>query len=106
MNESKKGRVTEQIEVAGDQLVGKVKELYADGKTRRIVLHSEDGKELFRLPMNVGVIGGGVLALASPVIAAVGAVAALATKVRIDVVREGDDDDPQDAPAEDPTNPS
>lgn len=90
---AKKGKeFVEQIEVAGDQLVSKVKELLAEGSARRLVIHSEDGKELFSLPMNVGVAGAGIVTLAAPLLAAVGAVAALVTKVRIDIVRTGDDD--------------
>ena len=80
----------EQIEVAGDQLVSTVKRLISDGSTRRIVLRSEDGKELFSLPMNVGVAAGGVVTLAAPLLAAVGAVAALVSHVQLDVVRVDD----------------
>jgi len=95
----------EQIEVAGDQLVATVKKLVSDGSARRIVLRGEDGKEMLSLPLNLGVAGAGVLTLASPLLAAVGAIAALVTKVRVDIVRDGDDDpaaegdvptDPQD----------
>lgn len=97
----------EQIEVAGDQLVAKVKELIADSSTKRIVIHSQDGKELFSIPMNVGVVGGGLVTLAAPLLAAIGAVAALVTQVRIDVVREAEptpEDLAADAAAEqDPT---
>lgn len=82
----------EQIEVAGDQLVSKVRELIADGRTRRIVIKDRENKELFSVPMNVGVVGGGVVALAAPMLAAIGAVAALVTQVRIDVVREHEDE--------------
>lgn len=86
-----KGReFVEQIEVAGDQLVGTVKKLVADGKTRKIVVRGEDGHEMLSIPMNFGVAGAGVLALASPVLAAIGAIAALAAKVQLDVVRDDD----------------
>lgn len=85
--------IVEQIEVAGDQLVSTVKRLISDGSTRRIVLRSEDGKELFSLPMNVGVAGAGIMTLASPLLAAIGAVAALVSKVHIDVVRQGEGDE-------------
>ena len=92
----------EQIEVAGDQLVGKVKELFSDASTKRIVIHTQDGKELLSVPMNVGVVGGGLVTLAAPLLAALGAVAALVTQVRIDVVREAEPAEaPADAPAAD-----
>lgn len=81
---------TQQIEVAGDQLVSTVRELIKDGSTKRIVIRGQDDKELFSVPMNVGVVGGGLVTLAAPMLAAVGAVAALVTQVKIDVVRQGD----------------
>ena len=71
------------------------------------MIRSQDGKELLSVPMNVGVVGGGLVTLAAPMLAALGAVAALVTQVRIDVVREGEqsaEDVAADAAAEnDPT---
>lgn len=97
----------EQIEVAGDQLVAKIKELIADSSTKRVVIRSHDGRELLSVPMNVGVVGGGLVTLAAPMLAALGAVAALVTQVRVDVVREEEpsvEDVAADAAAEnDPT---
>ena len=78
----------EQVEVAGDQLVAKVKELIADSSTKRIVIRNQDDKELFSIPMNVGVVGGGIVTLAAPLLAAIGAVAALVSQVKIDIVRD------------------
>jgi urease accessory protein UreE len=69
----------EQVEIAGDQL-----------GTRRVVLRSAEGRELLSLPMNVGVAAGGVVTLAAPLLAAVGAVAALVSHVQLDVVRVDD----------------
>lgn len=83
----KRQEIVEQIEVAGDQLVSKVKELVAEGSAKRIVLRSSEGKELFSLPLNVGVAAGGVVTLAAPLLAAIGAVAALVTKVQLEIVR-------------------
>ncbi len=80
----------EQVEIAGDQLVAKIKELVAEGGTRRVVLRSAEGRELLSLPMNVGVAAGGVVTLAAPLLAAVGAVAALVSHVQLDVVRVDD----------------
>ena len=90
------GRSARECVVAGDQLVEKVKELVAEGSAKRIVLRSSEGKELFSLPLNVGVAAGGVVTLAAPLLAAIGAVAALVTKVQIEIVRS--DDEPADEP--------
>jgi hypothetical protein len=67
-----------------------IKELVAEGGTRRVVLRSAEGRELLSLPMNVGVAAGGVVTLAAPLLAAVGAVAALVSHVQLDVVRVDD----------------
>lgn len=91
----------EQIEVAGDQLVSTVKRLVADGKTRKLVIRSDEGTEMLSIPLNFGVAGAGVLALASPVLAAIGAIAALAAKVRIDIVRDDEDKSTTDSSPQD-----
>lgn len=85
----KRREFVEHLEVQGDQLLSKIKELVSDSRTRRIVLRSADGKEILSLPMNVGLAAGGIATLAAPMLAAVGAIAALVTHVRLDVVREG-----------------
>ena len=79
---------TEEFEITGDKLVAKVKELVAAGNVRRITIKNEEGKSLLEIPLNVGVVA----AVIAPVLAALGAVAALVTKCVIAVERE-------DAPA-------
>ncbi|WP_068397588.1 DUF4342 domain-containing protein [Kribbia dieselivorans] len=78
-------KFVEQIEVAGDQLVNKIKELYAEGGNKVVHIKTNEGKELLTVPMSVGVTGGALVALAAPLLAAVGALAALVTKVRLEV---------------------
>ncbi len=80
---------TERMDVASHQLVGKVRELVQDGNAKRVVIKDQDGKELLTVPLTMGVAAGGVLTLAAPMLAAIGAVAALVTKVQLEVVREG-----------------
>jgi hypothetical protein len=67
---------TEEFEIHGDLLIAKVKELFHAGNIRRITIKTEEGKVLIEIPLTVGVVVG-VLA---PVLAAVGAIAALTTK--------------------------
>ena len=64
---------TEEYQVSGDDLVAKVKELVRRGNIRRITIRNEEGKELIEIPLTWGVVG----ALLLPVLAAVGAIAAL-----------------------------
>lgn len=82
---------TEEFAIHGDKVVAKVKELVRAGNVRRITLKSEEGKTLIEIPLTVGVVVG-VLA---PVLAAIGAIAALSTSCVIAVERtDGDEDEP------------
>jgi hypothetical protein len=75
---------TEEFKVSGEGLLAKIKELIREGNIRRIIIKGEDGKTLVELPLTIGVVG---VALA-PVLAAVGAIAALVTNCTIVVVRK------------------
>jgi len=78
---------TEEIEVAGTELVDKVKELVKAGNVRKVVLRSPDNKLLLEIPLTAGAVAGGVVVLVAPVLAALGAMAALLAKVKVEVVR-------------------
>jgi hypothetical protein len=86
----------DEIEVAGEQLVEQVKKLAADAQVRRIKIYEPDGDIAVDIPLTVGAIAGGAVVIAAPVLAVVGALAAFVTKVKIEVVREEE----QDAEAE------
>ena len=75
---------TEMIEVSGDDLVAKVKEIVREGNVRRIVIKNEEGEQVIEIPLTVGVVG----AILLPALAAIGAVAALLSKCTIEVERE------------------
>lgn len=77
---------TEEFKVTGEELLKKVKEIIAEGNVRRLTVRNKDGKDLVVLPLTLGVVG---IALA-PVLAAVGAIAALVTECTIVVEREDD----------------
>ncbi len=74
---------TEEFQVAGDQIVTKVKELLHEGNVRRITIKNAQGTRLVVIPLTVGVIG----AILLPVWVAVGAIAALVTNCTISVER-------------------
>ena len=78
----------ESFSLHGENLVKKVKELIAEGNVRRITITDKAGKELMSFPLTVGVVG----ALLAPVLAAVGAVAALLGECTITVEREETDE--------------
>ncbi|WP_309666773.1 DUF4342 domain-containing protein [Tabrizicola sp.] len=91
----KKRTWTEEIEVAGDQLVASVKRLAAEGQVKRIRITEPDGDLIVELPLTIGAIAGGAVVLAAPLLAIIGAIAAFVTKVKIEVVRSGADDKPK-----------
>lgn len=77
---------TEEHRVSGDGLVARVKELVHAGNIRRIIIKNDEGKTLIEIPLTIGVVG---LAFA-PVLAAIGALAALAADFTL-VVEKKDD---------------
>lgn len=74
----------ESIKIQGEKLLNKVKELVKEGNVRKISIHEKDGKELMSFPLSLGVVG----AVFAPVLAAVGAMAALIGECTITVERE------------------
>ena len=77
----------EEFKMASNQVVDKVRELIEEGNVRRISLRKGD-RTLFEIPLTVGVGAGAAALLYSPMIAAVGAVAALVTDITVVVERD------------------
>jgi hypothetical protein len=84
MNRQQSTRQTQEFTLDGDQVVAKVKELINQGNIRRLIIKNEDGRTLLEVPLTLGLIGAALL----PVLAAIGAAAALATRCTIVVERE------------------
>ena len=78
---------TEQIEIAGSELVDRTKELIAEGNVRRLIIRTPEDEKLLEVPLTAGVVVGGAFTLLAPVLAALGAMAALLTRVKVEVVR-------------------
>ncbi|WDF76285.1 DUF4342 domain-containing protein [Mucilaginibacter sp. AW1-7] len=74
----------ESFSINGDILLKKVKDLIAEGNIRKITITDHSGKELMTFPLAVGLVG----IFLAPVLAAVGAVAALVGECTITVERE------------------
>jgi hypothetical protein len=72
----------ESFKVAADQLVDAVKKLLHEGNVRRIVIKQE-GRTVAEFPLTVGVVG----AVIAPVLAAVGALAAVLGECTVEVER-------------------
>lgn len=73
---------TEKHTVTGSQLLEYVKKLLHQGNIRRIVI-SQEGRTIAEFPLTIGVVG----AVVAPVLAAIGALAALLAECTIEVER-------------------
>jgi uncharacterized membrane protein YvbJ len=71
--------VTEEFSVAANDVLKRVQELLHEGNITRIVVKDENGKQLIEIPATVGVVG----AIISPWMAALGVIAAIATRCTI-----------------------
>lgn len=82
MNEEK--TFTEEFRVSGQQLVETVKKLVHEANVRHLIIKNESGEKLIEVPVSVAGVG----ALLLPVLAALGALAALVASCTIVVVKE------------------
>lgn len=87
---------TEEFTINGELLVAKVKELLHAGNIRRITIKTEERRTLIEIPLTVGVVVG----LLAPVLAAVGAIAALTTRCVVSIERVDEGSGPHDDSAE------
>src|SRR2546429_6293505 len=72
----------EELQVMGEQLVSKVKELIHEGNVRRIII-KQDGHTIMEFPLTVGLVG----VIVAPALAAIGAIGALIAQCSIEVIR-------------------
>jgi hypothetical protein len=90
-SESGKRTWTEEIEVAGHQVLDEIQRLIEQGNARRVILRNKSGKTLLEVPLTAGVAVGGAAALMAPVAAAIGALVALVAEVKLEIERVEDD---------------
>jgi len=74
----------EEFKVRGEELLKKVNELVKEGNIRKITIKDKSGNVIISFPLTLGVIG----AVLAPILAAVGAIAALVTECTISVERK------------------
>jgi phage terminase large subunit-like protein len=91
--EPRNRRFTEDLDIAGHQLIETVRRLIAEGNVSRLRIRAEDGSVFLEIPLTAGAVAGGVIVLTAPWLAAIGAIAGLATKVRVEIVRDADSSD-------------
>jgi phage-related minor tail protein len=76
----------EEFKVKSEEIIEKVKELIHEGNVRRLIIKDDEGKVYLEIPVTIGLIG----VVLAPVLAAVGAVAAMVANLKIEVIREED----------------
>ena len=82
----------EEFKVRSEEIIEKVKELIHEGNVRRLIIKDEDGKVYLEIPVTIGVIG----VVLAPVLAAVGAVAAMVANLKVEVIRTDDEEKKED----------
>ena len=73
----------EEFKVKGKDLVDKIKGIVHEGNVRRIILKDEKGQTFLEIPLSVAAVG----VLAAPLIAGLGAIAALVVNFTLVIER-------------------
>lgn len=91
--EAERKTFVEEFEVEASQLVERIKELIREGNARTLRVKDGKGRYVLELPLTVGVVAGGVFALAAPTAAILSTIAGFVAKVKIEVVRDVEPED-------------
>lgn len=82
------GITTDEYSISSDGLIGKVKEIVNDVKVKRIIVKDEKGKILLSIPITWGAAGAMATVFLAPWLAALGVIAGIVTKCKIEVEKE------------------
>ncbi|MEO8285320.1 MAG: DUF4342 domain-containing protein [Chloroflexota bacterium] len=80
----------EEVTISADELVGKVKDLIREGNVRRVSIRNEEGRTLIEVPLTAGGAVAAAAVIVAPVLAAIGALAALAGRLTVVIERVDD----------------
>jgi hypothetical protein len=86
----------EELKVQARDLVDKVRELIHQGNIRRVIIKDDKGRTFIEIPVTVAALG----VLAAPVLAAVGAMAALVSHFTLVVEKSAEEETTLSPPAE------
>jgi hypothetical protein len=90
--------IYEEFKVRGKELVDKVGELIREGNVRRIIVKDEKGNTFIEIPLTVATVG----AIAAPVLAGLGTIAALIAHFTLGVEKVQENPQPSDPPPQEP----
>jgi hypothetical protein len=79
----------EEFTISGDEVVAKIRQLINEGNVRKVIIRTEEGRTLLEVPLTTASAVGAAAVLFAPVLAAIGALAALAAKLTIVIERTG-----------------
>ena len=99
MNQQDKTR-KEEVTISADDVVAKIKELINEGNVRRVSIRNEEGRTLLEVPLTTGGAVAAATVIFAPVLAAVGALAALVTKLTIVIERVEEPKEPPSTPTQ------
>jgi hypothetical protein len=78
-----------EFKIKGKELLKKIEELIHQGNIRRIIIKDAEGKPYIEIPLTVGILG----AAFAPILAAVGALAGMAAKFTVEVIKKDETED-------------
>ena len=78
-------QVREKIQVTGDKLVETIRKVVHEGNVRKLIIRDGE-RTVMEIPLTVAAVG----VLAAPLLAAIGAFAALASDYTLEVEREAE----------------
>ena len=77
----------ETFNIAGENLLKKVKDLFKEANVTKITIADKNEKEIISFPVSIGIVG----VFLAPIFAAVGAIAAIVAECKIIVERKDDE---------------
>lgn len=96
--------VRKELSVRGNQLVERFKEIADEGNARRVIIKRE-GHTLMEFPLTVGVGGAAAAVMMNPALAALGAIGAMLSDVKVIVEHVPTEDDAPGTLPDAPTQP-
>ncbi|AOY81477.1 MULTISPECIES: DUF4342 domain-containing protein [Moorena] len=78
----------EEFSISGNDLIDKVKDLINQGNIRRIMIKNDQDRILLEIPLTFGVLGGFTAIFWAPWLLPLGAIGALAARLKVVVERK------------------
>lgn len=80
---NRRKNIFEEIQGTTEEIISQIKKLIKKGNARRVIIKNKRGKIVFQTPLTAGAAGTAVLAVISPLIAAIGFFAVVLTDMKV-----------------------